>query len=216
MAITYSGGTITLTNETDATFDDIYSAGVAGITKDQNVFVITAQLSLVNSTLSDTNKVIKFEWGARSLPLSVDTDSELQLGELDGDGYGINGCSVYMYHTNAATASLGSSLGSAGNLKLYGCALQGEAPNGGNFFWRFYSSIASQVVDIRDCYFHNFFGGGRFQGANSKVVRCWYVNCIAFSAPFTTKSPFGEISGTGYLPEATRTTGSLKSQDHWQ
>jgi pyruvate-formate lyase-activating enzyme len=195
MAITYSGGTITLTNETDATFDDIYSAGVAGITKDQNVFVITAQLSLVNSTLSDTNKVIKFEWGARSLPLSVDTDSELQLGELDGDGYGINGCSVYMYHTNAATASLGSSLGSAGNLKLYGCALQGEAPNGGNFFWRFYSSIASQVVDIRDCYFHNFFGGGRFQGANSKVVRCWYVNCIAFSAPFTTKSPFGEISG---------------------
>jgi hypothetical protein len=195
MAITYSGGTITLINETDATFDDIYSAGVAGITKDQNVFVITAQLSLVNSTLSDTNKVIKFEWGARSLPLSVDTDSELQLGELDGDGYGINGCSVYMYHTNAATASLGSSLGSAGNLKLYGCALQGEAPNGGNFFWRFYSSIASQVVDIRDCYFHNFFGGGRFQGANSKVVRCWYVNCIAFSAPFTTKSPFGEISG---------------------
>jgi hypothetical protein len=63
MAITYSGGTITLINETDATFDDIYSAGVAGITKDQNVFVITAQLSLVNSTLSDTNKIIKFEWG---------------------------------------------------------------------------------------------------------------------------------------------------------
>jgi hypothetical protein len=188
--------TIRLTNESAADFDDIVSAGVSGITKTgNNTFVITRDLQLVNSTLSDTNKVIKFEWGSRSLPLSVDTNSELQLGELDGDGYGINGCSVYMYHTNTATASLGSSLGSAGNLKLYGCALQGESVNGGNFFWRFYSSISSQVVDIRDCYFHNFFGGGRFQGANSKVVRCRYVNCIAFSAPFTTKSPFGEISG---------------------
>jgi hypothetical protein len=197
MAITNpDANTIRLTNESAADFDDIVSAGVSGITKTgNNTFVITRDLQLVNSTLSDTNKVIKFEWGSRSVPLSVDTNSELQLGELDGDGYGINGCSVYMYHTNTATASLGSSLGSAGNLKLYGCAIQGESVNDGNFFWRFYSDIVSQVVDIRDCYFHNFYGGGRFQGANSKVVRCRYVNCIAFSAPFTTKSPFGEISG---------------------
>jgi hypothetical protein len=197
MAITNpDANTIRLTNESAADFDDIVSAGVSGITKTgNNTFFITRDLQLVNSKLSDTKKVIKFEWGVRSLPLSIDTDSELQLGELDGDGYGVNGCSVYIYHTNTGTASLGSAGGAAGNLKLYGCSMQGESVNNGNIFWRFYSGIASQVVDIRDCYFHNFFGGGRFQGANSKVVRCRYINCIATSSPFTTKSPFGEISG---------------------
>jgi hypothetical protein len=107
MAITYSGGTITLTNETDATFDDIYSAGVAGITKDQNVFVITAQLSLVNSTLSDTNKIIKFEWGAQH-PTIVDDDSELQLGELMVMAMASTGVKCSCNTLNAAIINLGS------------------------------------------------------------------------------------------------------------
>jgi hypothetical protein len=201
MAITYSGGTITLTNETDATFDDIYSAGVAGITKDQNVFVITAQLSLVNSTLSDTNKVIKFEWGAISTPLLIDDDSELQLGELDGDGYGINGCQVFMNNSfSTSIINLGSTTGNnTGNIKLYGCHIKGTSPNttgigiNGVYFWRFYDDDTSQVCDIRDCQFE-FNGGGRFHGTNSKLVRNKFINCKTSVSPFTTRNPFGEIN----------------------
>jgi pyruvate-formate lyase-activating enzyme len=201
MAITYSGGTITLTNETDATFDDIYSAGVAGITKDQNVFVITAQLSLVNSTLSDTNKVIKFEWGAISTPLLIDDDSELQLGELDGDGYGINGCQVFMNNSfSTSIINLGSATGNnTGNIKLYGCHIKGTSPNttgigiNGVYFWRFYDDDTSQVCDIRDCQFE-FNGGGRFHGTNSKLVRNKFINCKTSVSPFTTRNPFGEIN----------------------
>jgi hypothetical protein len=201
MAITYSGGTITLTNETDATFDDIYSAGVAGITKDQNVFVITAELSLVNSTLSDTNKIIKFEWGAISTPLLIDDDSELQLGELDGDGYGINGCQVFMNSSfSASIINLGSTTGNnTGNIKLYGCHIKGTSPNttgigiNGVYFWRFYDDDTSQVCDIRDCQFE-FNGGGRFHGTNSKFVRNKFINCKTSVSPFTTRNPFGEIN----------------------
>jgi pyruvate-formate lyase-activating enzyme len=201
MAITYSGGTITLTNETDATFDDIYSAGVAGITKDQNVFVITAQLSLVNSTLSDTNKIIKFEWGAISTPLLIDDDSELQLGELDGDGYGINGCQVFMNSSfSTSIINLGSATGNnTGNIKLYGCHIKGTSPNttgigiNGVYFWRFYDDDTSQVCDIRDCQFE-FNGGGRFHGTNSKLVRNKFINCKTSVSPFTTRNPFGEIN----------------------
>jgi hypothetical protein len=201
MAITYSGGTITLTNETDATFDDIYSAGVAGITKDQNVFVITAELSLVNSTLSDINKIIKFEWGAISTPLLIDDDSELQLGELDGDGYGINGCQVFMNSSfSASIINLGSTTGNnTGNIKLYGCHIKGTSPNttgigiNGVYFWRFYDDDTSQVCDIRDCQFE-FNGGGRFHGTNSKFVRNKFINCKTSVSPFTTRNPFGEIN----------------------
>jgi pyruvate-formate lyase-activating enzyme len=201
MAITYSGGTITLTNETDATFDDIYSAGVAGITKDQNVFVITAQLSLVNSTLSDTNKIIKFEWGAISTPLLIDDDSELQLGELDGDGYGINGCQVFMNNSfSTSIINLGSTTGNnTGNIKFYGCHIKGTSPNttgigiNGVYFWRFYDDDTSQVCDIRDCQFE-FNGGGRFHGTNSKLVRNKFINCKTSVSPFTTRNPFGEIN----------------------
>jgi hypothetical protein len=201
MAITYSGGTITLTNETDATFDDIYSAGVAGITKDQNVFVITAELSLVNSTLSDTNKIIKFEWGAISTPLLIDDDSELQLGELDGDGYGINGCQVFMNSSfSTSIINLGSATGNnTGNIKLYGCHIKGTSPNttgigiNGVYFWRFYDDDTSQVCDIRDCQFE-FNGGGRFHGTNSKLVRNKFINCKTSVSPFTTRNPFGEIN----------------------
>jgi hypothetical protein len=201
MAITYSGGTITLTNETDATFDDIYSAGVAGITKDQNVFVITAQLSLVNSTLSDTNKIIKFEWGAISTPLLIDDDSELQLGELDSDGYGINGCQVFMNSSfSTSIINLGSATGNnTGNIKLYGCHIKGTSPNttgigiNGVYFWRFYDDDTSQVCDIRDCQFE-FNGGGRFHGTNSKLVRNKFINCKTSVSPFTTRNPFGEIN----------------------
>jgi pyruvate-formate lyase-activating enzyme len=201
MAITYSGGTITLTNETDATFDDIYSAGVAGITKDQNVFVITAQLSLVNSTLSDTNKIIKFEWGAISTPLLIDDDSELQLGELDGDGYGINGCQVFMNNSfSTSIINLGSTTGNnTGNIKFYGCYIKGTSPNttgigiNGVYFWRFYDDDTSQVCDIRDCQFE-FNGGGRFHGTNSKLVRNKFINCKTSVSPFTTRNPFGEIN----------------------
>jgi hypothetical protein len=201
MAITYSGGTITLINETDATFDDIYSAGVAGITKDQNVFVITAQLSLVNSTLSDTNKIIKFEWGAISTPLLIDDDSELQLGELDSDGYGINGCQVFMNSSfSTSIINLGSATGNnTGNIKLYGCHIKGTSPNttgigiNGVYFWRFYDDDTSQVCDIRDCQFE-FNGGGRFHGTNSKLVRNKFINCKTSVSPFTTRNPFGEIN----------------------
>jgi hypothetical protein len=201
MAITYSGGTITLINETDATFDDIYSAGVAGITKDQNVFVITAQLSLVNSTLSDTNKIIKFEWGAISTPLLIDDDSELQLGELDGDGYGINGCQVFMNNSfSTSIINLGSTTGNnTGNIKFYGCHIKGTSPNttgigiNGVYFWRFYDDDTSQVCDIRDCQFE-FNGGGRFHGTNSKLVRNKFINCKTSVSPFTTRNPFGEIN----------------------
>jgi hypothetical protein len=201
MAITYSGGTITLTNETDATFDDIYSAGVAGITKDQNVFVITAELSLVNSTLSDTNKIIKFEWGAISTPLLIDDDSELQLGELDSDGYGINGCQVFMNNSfSTSIINLGSVTGNnTGNIKFYGCHIKGTSPNttgigiNGVYFWRFYDDDTSQVCDIRDCQFE-FNGGGRFHGTNSKLVRNKFINCKTSVSPFTTRNPFGEIN----------------------
>jgi hypothetical protein len=201
MAITYSGGTITLINETDATFDDIYSAGVAGITKDQNVFVITAQLSLVNSTLSDTNKIIKFEWGAISTPLLIDDDSELQLGELDGNGYGINGCQVFMNNSfSTSIINLGSVTGNnTGNIKFYGCHIKGTSPNttgigiNGVYFWRFYDDDTSQVCDIRDCQFE-FNGGGRFHGTNSKLVRNKFINCKTSVSPFTTRNPFGEIN----------------------
>jgi hypothetical protein len=76
--------TIRLTNESAADFQDIVDSGVSGITKTGSVtFVITRALELVNSTLSDTNKIIRFNWGSSiTNALVVDDDSELQLGEL--------------------------------------------------------------------------------------------------------------------------------------
>jgi hypothetical protein len=205
MAITNpDANTIRLTNESAADFDDIVSAGVSGITKTGTAtYVITRALSLVNSTLSDTNKIIRFEWGAITTPLLIDDDSELQLGELDGDGYGINGCQVFMNssYSGSSTINLGGppSGDNTGNIKFYGCYIKGISPNttgigvNGTYFWRLYDNSTAQVNDIRDCQIE-FNGGGRFHGTNSKLVRNKFINCKTAVSPFTTRSPFGEIS----------------------
>jgi hypothetical protein len=196
--------TIRLTNESSADFDDIVSAGVSGITKTGTAtYVITRALSLVNSTLSDTNKIIRFEWGAITTPLLIDDDSELQLGELNGDGYGINGCQVFMNssYSGSSTINLGGppSGDNTGNIKFYGCHIKGTSPNttgigiNGTYFWRLYDDSTAQVNDIRDCQIE-FNGGGRFHGTNSKLVRNKFINCKTAVSPFTTRSPFGEIS----------------------
>jgi hypothetical protein len=196
--------TIRLTNESAADFDDIVSAGVSGITKTGTAtYVITRALSLVNSTLSDTNKIIRFEWGAITTPLLIDDDSELQLGELNGDGYGINGCQVFMNssYSGSSTINLGGppSGDNTGNIKFYGCHIKGTSPNttgigiNGTYFWRLYDDSTAQVNDIRDCQIE-FNGGGRFHGTNSKLVRNKFINCKTAVSPFTTRSPFGEIS----------------------
>jgi hypothetical protein len=205
MAITNpDANTIRLTNESSADFDDIVSAGVSGITKTGTAtYVITRALSLVNSTLSDTNKIIRFEWGAITTPLLIDDDSELQLGELNGDGYGINGCQVFMNssYSGSSTINLGGppSGDNTGNIKFYGCYIKGTSPNttgtgiNGTYFWRLYDDSTAQVNDIRDCQIE-FNGGGRFHGTNSKLVRNKFINCKTAVSPFTTRSPFGEIS----------------------
>jgi hypothetical protein len=205
MAITNpDANTIRLTNESSADFDDIVSAGVSGITKTGTAtYVITRALSLVNSTLSDTNKIIRFEWGAITTPLLIDDDSELQLGELDGDGYGINGCQVFMNssYSGSSTINLGGppSGDNTGNIKFYGCHIKGISPNttgtgiNATYFWRLYDDSTAQVNDIRDCQIE-FNGGGRFHGTNSKLVRNKFINCKTAVSPFTTRSPFGEIS----------------------
>jgi hypothetical protein len=205
MAITNpDANTIRLTNESAADFDDIVSAGVSGITKTGTAtYVITRALSLVNSTLSDTNKIIRFEWGAITTPLLIDDDSELQLGELNGDGYGINGCQVFMNssYSGSSTINLGGppSGDNTGNIKFYGCHIKGTSPNttgigvNGTYFWRLYDDSTAQVNDIRDCQIE-FNGGGRFHGTNSKLVRNKFINCKTAVSPFTTRSPFGEIS----------------------
>jgi hypothetical protein len=205
MAITNpDANTIRLTNESAADFDDIVSAGVSGITKTGTAtYVITRALSLVNSTLSDTNKIIRFEWGAITTPLLIDDDSELQLGELNGDGYGINGCQVFMNssYSGSSTINLGGppSGDNTGNIKFYGCYIKGTSPNttgigiNGTYFWRLYDDSTAQVNDIRDCQIE-FNGGGRFHGTNSKLVRNKFINCKTAVSPFTTRSPFGEIS----------------------
>jgi hypothetical protein len=205
MAITNpDANTIRLTNESSADFDDIVSAGVSGITKTGTAtYVITRALSLVNSTLSDTNKIIRFEWGSITTPLSIDDDSELQLGELDGDGYGINGCQVFMNssYSGSSTINLGGppSGDNTGNIKFYGCHIKGISPNttgtgiNATYFWRLYDDSTAQVNDIRDCQIE-FNGGGRFHGTNSKLVRNKFINCKTAVSPFTTRSPFGEIS----------------------
>jgi hypothetical protein len=205
MAITNpDANTIRLTNESSADFDDIVSAGVSGITKTGTAtYVITRALSLVNSTLSDTNKIIRFEWGSIITPLSIDDDSELQLGELDGDGYGINGCQVFMNssYSGSSTINLGGppSGDNTGNIKFYGCHIKGISPNttgtgiNATYFWRLYDDSTAQVNDIRDCQIE-FNGGGRFHGTNSKLVRNKFINCKTAVSPFTTRSPFGEIS----------------------
>jgi hypothetical protein len=177
---------------------------VSGITKTGTAtYVITRALSLVNSTLSDTNKIIRFEWGAITTPLLIDDDSELQLGELDGDGYGINGCQVFMNssYSGSSTINLGGppSGDNTGNIKFYGCHIKGTSPNttgtgiNGTYFWRLYDDSTAQVNDIRDCQIE-FNGGGRFHGTNSKLVRNKFINCKTAVSPFTTRSPFGEIS----------------------
>jgi hypothetical protein len=205
MAITNpDANTIRLTDESSADFDDIVSAGVSGITKTGTAtYVITRALSLVNSTLSDTNKIIRFEWGAITTPLLIDDDSELQLGELDGDGYGINGCQVFMNssYSGSSTINLGGppSGDNTGNIKFYGCHIKGISPNttgtgiNATYFWRLYDDSTAQVNDIRDCQIE-FNGGGRFHGTNSKLVRNKFINCKTAVSPFTTRSPFGEIS----------------------
>jgi hypothetical protein len=205
MAITNpDANTILLTNESSADFDDIVSAGVSGITKTGTAtYVITRALSLVNSTLSDINKIIRFEWGAIITPLLIDDDSELQLGELNGDGYGINGCQVFMNssYSGSSTINLGGppSGDNTGNIKFYGCYIKGTSPNttgigiNGTYFWRLYDDSTDQVNDIRDCQIE-FNGGGRFHGTNSKLVRNKFINCKTAVSPFTTRSPFGEIS----------------------
>jgi hypothetical protein len=205
MAITNpDANTIRLTDESSADFDDIVSAGVSGITKTGTAtYVITRALSLVNSTLSDTNKIIRFEWGSITTPLSIDDDSELQLGELDGDGYGINGCQVFMNssYSGSSTINLGGppSGDNTGNIKFYGCHIKGISPNttgtgiNATYFWRLYDDSTAQVNDIRDCQIE-FNGGGRFHGTNSKLVRNKFINCKTAVSPFTTRSPFGEIS----------------------
>jgi hypothetical protein len=160
MAITNpDANTIRLTNESGADFQDIVDSGVAGITKTGTAtYVITRALSLVNSTLSDTNKIIRFEWGTIITPLLIDDDSELQLGELNGDGYGINGCQVFMNssYSGSSTINLGGppSGANTGNIKFYGCHIKGTSPNTRNKF----------------------------------------INCKTAVSPFTTRSPFGEIS----------------------
>jgi hypothetical protein len=205
MAITNpDANTIRLTDESAADFDDIVSAGVSGITKTGTAtYVITRALSLVNSTLSDTNKIIRFEWGAITTPLLIDDDSELQFGELNGDGYGINGCQVFMNssYSGSSTINLGGppSGDNTGNIKFYGCYIKGTSPNttgigvNGTYFWRLYDDSTDQVNDIRDCQIE-FNGGGRFHGTNSKLVRNKFINCKTAVSPFTTRSPFGEIS----------------------
>jgi hypothetical protein len=205
MAITNpDANTIRLTNESGADFQDIVDSGVAGITKTGTAtYVITRALSLVNSTLSDTNKIIRFEWGAIITPLLIDDDSELQLGELNGDGYGINGCQVFMNssYSGSSTINLGGppSGDNTGNIKFYGCHIKGTSPNttgigiNGTYFWRLYDDSTAQVNDIRDCQIE-FNGGGRFHGTNSKLVRNKFINCKTAVSPFTTRSPFGEIS----------------------
>jgi hypothetical protein len=205
MAITNpDANTIRLTDESSANFDDIVSAGVSGITKTGTAtYVITRALSLVNSTLSDTDKIIRFEWGAITTPLLIDDDSELQLGELDGDGYGINGCQVFMNssYSGSSTINLGGppSGDNTGNIKFYGCHIKGISPNttgtgiNATYFWRLYDDSTAQVNDIRDCQIE-FNGGGRFHGTNSKLVRNKFINCKTAVSPFTTRSPFGEIS----------------------
>jgi hypothetical protein len=205
MAITNpDANTIRLTDESSADFDDIVSAGVSGITKTGTAtYVITRALSLVNSTLSDTSKIIRFEWGAITTPLLIDDDSELQLGELDGDGYGINGCQVFMNssYSGSSTINLGGppSGDNTGNIKFYGCHIKGISPNttgtgiNATYFWRLYDDSTAQVNDIRDCQIE-FNGGGRFHGTNSKLVRNKFINCKTAVSPFTTRSPFGEIS----------------------
>jgi hypothetical protein len=205
MAITNpDANTIRLTDESSADFDDIVSAGVSGITKTGTAtYVITRALSLVNSTLSDTSKIIRFEWGAITTPLLIDDDSELQLGELNGDGYGINGCQVFMNssYSGSSTINLGGppSGDNTGNIKFYGCHIKGTSPNttgtgiNGTYFWRLYDDSTAQVNDIRDCQIE-FNGGGRFHGTNSKLVRNKFINCKTAVSPFTTRSPFGEIS----------------------
>jgi hypothetical protein len=205
MAITNpDANTIRLTNESGADFQDIVDSGVSGITKTGTAtYVITRALSLVNSTLSDTNKIIRFEWGAIITPLLIDDDSELQLGELNGDGYGINGCQVFMNssYSGSSTINLGGppSGANTGNIKFYGCHIKGTSPNttgtgiNGTYFWRLYDDSTAQVNDIRDCQIE-FNGGGRFHGTNSKLVRNKFINCKTAVSPFTTRSPFGEIS----------------------
>jgi hypothetical protein len=205
MAITNpDASTIRLTNESGADFQDIVDSGVAGITKiGTATYVITRALSLVNSTLSDTNKIIRFEWGTIITPLLIDDDSELQLGELNGDGYGINGCQVFMNssYSGSSTINLGGppSGANTGNIKFYGCHIKGTSPNttgigiSGTYFWRLYDDSTAQINDIRDCQIE-FNGGGRFHGTNSKLVRNKFINCKTAVSPFTTRSPFGEIS----------------------
>jgi hypothetical protein len=204
MAITNpDANTIRLTNESGADFQDIVDSGVAGITKTGTAtYVITRALSLVNSTLSDTNKIIRFEWGAINTPLLIDDDSELQLGELDGDGYGINGCQVFMnssYSSNTINLGGVPTGDNTGNIKFYGCHIKGTSPNttgtgiNGTYFWRLYDDSTAQVNDIRDCQIE-FNGGGRFHGTNSKLVRNKFINCKTAVSPFTTRNPFGEIS----------------------
>jgi hypothetical protein len=195
MSITYSGGRILVTNEALFNAQDIIDAGVSGAAKEGgNSYVFTVPITLTNSKWFDTAAQIKFQWGAESLPLAWDAASEIQWGELNAAGYGVNGCQVYMRHTNAGTASLGTTNGeNSGNLRLYGCAIQGESPNLGNFFFRLYDDRVGQVCDLIDNLWHNFYGSGRYQGATSRLIRNTFVNCNATSAPFTTKAPFGDI-----------------------
>jgi hypothetical protein len=104
-------------------------------------------------------------------------------------------------YSGSSTINLGGppSGDNTGNIKFYGCHIKGTSPNttgigiNGTYFWRLYDDSTAQVNDIRDCQIE-FNGGGRFHGTNSKLVRNKFINCKTAVSPFTTRSPFGEIS----------------------
>jgi hypothetical protein len=158
-------------------FFDELDDGSNLIKHDQFCYELTSTWNASNTFVYDTN--ITFICNGANLNFS--TSACLRLGDKTSDSFSSNGCNIF--DTNSATFGWDSGdLG--GDFQMYGGTFTGV--NSGSF-WRF------QANDIRDCQIE-FNGGGRFHGTNSKLVRNKFINCKTAVSPFTTRSPFGEIS----------------------
>jgi hypothetical protein len=178
-------------------FQDVDDALSSGISKSGSyTFIVTALLD-INTTgfLHDTGKKLSFETGSNNWTWVVDENSTLGFGFLNADDVGWGGCQILLSSSYGGFTELfgsGEPTTDSGNFLAYSCVFTTNATYG--FFYRLYRG-SDQFVEFIDCFFHDFAGGGRVQGTNSRFVRNKFVNCTSNFTPFTTKTPMSSLEG---------------------
>jgi hypothetical protein len=203
MAIEYSGGTITLTNET-ATPEDLWDADQAGgwgVVSRQGLsaryqYYIAAQISLGAGGHFVGEEIDVIINGASKPPIvSTSSDSGMRFGAIDANGDTYNGCSVTFVCTSTANPiefPVGAAnIPNACDFEVYASTVDGHFAGPNGLFGRFYRGD-DQIVKIRDSTFQNMKFGMRLRGTASFMKDVEFSNIFGIFSPFTT---YGELGG---------------------